>query len=67
MQIFVVCVCVCESDYVHGDADANVLRRSQTVIGPCTENESFLYNLEYFVCVCVCMFVCEGEKDIMYI
>lgn len=45
---------------MHGDADANALRRSQTVIGPCTENESFLYNLECFVCVCVF----EGEKDI---
>lgn len=34
-------------------ADANVLSRSQTVIEPCTENESFLYNLECFVCLCV--------------
>lgn len=50
MQIFGVCVCV-RTVY----ADANVPCRSQTVIEPCTENESFLYNLECFVCVFVCM------------
>lgn len=53
-------VCVCAREYVHGDADA--LRRSQTVIGPCTENKSFLYNLECFVCVCV--YVCLRERKI---
>lgn len=40
-------------------ADANVLCRSQTVIEPCTENESFLYT----VCVCF-MCVCMRDKDI---
>lgn len=40
---------------------ADVLRRSQTVIEPCTEKESlFLYNLEWSVCV----FVCTRERKI---
>lgn len=41
-------------------ADSNVLRRSQTVIESCTENESFFYITLSGVCVCVY----EGEKDI---
>lgn len=40
--------------------DANVLRRSQTVIEPCTEIESFFYIILSGLCVCVY----EGEKDI---
>lgn len=45
------------------DADANVLCKSQTVIEPCTENESFLYTVIWSA-LCVCVFVCMREKDI---
>lgn len=53
MQIFVLCVYTVYED-------ANVLRRSQTVIEPCTEIESFFYIILSGLCVCVY----ESEKDI---
>lgn len=45
-------------------ADANVLRRSQTVIEPCTENESFFYIILSGLCVCLCV---RGRERYMYI
>lgn len=49
-----VCVYVCVCTVY---ADVNVLHRSQTVIEPCTENESFFYMYSW-------VFVCLRERKI---
>lgn len=51
------CVFVC--------VDANVLRRSQTVIEPFTESESFLYII-WSECVSVYVCALVSERDDVY-